>query len=188
MTRSAGIVARGALCFVAFVSSSLAAQEVPRTGELVQARIVGPTSQLSGASCSAPVATFDGDTLVLAAQWSCPRGNYLADLRIARGGRGSRLAHAALGLIAGGVIGGVIARSSVGDGCTNAGCDLQDAGYVSGAATAAGVAVGALIGTVVGAVLPAGKRWVDIGRERPIRVGALALRPAVRVSIDERRR
>ena len=90
---------------------------------------------------------------------------------------------------AGGVIGGVIARSSVGDGCTNGrGCDTQDAGYVSGAATGAGVVVGALIGTVAGVALPAGRRWVDVGNERPIRVGSLDLRPAIRVSLDERRR
>jgi hypothetical protein len=166
----------------------VSAQEVPQVGELVQARIVRPTSQLTEGACSAPLAGFDGDTLVLAAQWSCPRGSYVANLRVARGDNGSRLMHAVLGLVAGGVIGGVIARSSVGDGCTNGACDIQDAGYVSGAATGAGVVVGALIGTLAGVALPAGRRWVDVGNERPIRIGAFDLRPAIRVSLDERRR
>jgi hypothetical protein len=165
-----------------------AAQDAPRVGELVEARMIRPRSQLTGGSCSAPVAAFDGDTLVLAAQWSCPRGSYAADLRVARGDNGSRLTHAVLGLIAGAVIGGVIARSSVGDGCVNGACDVQDAGYVSGAATAAGVALGALLGTVAGVALPAGRRWVDVGRERPIRVGWFDLHPMMRVSLVERLR
>ena len=189
MSRSAHFVVRGALFLATVAGSPVLAQEVPQVGELVQARIVRPTSQVTEGACSAPLAGFEGDTLVLAAQWSCPRGSYVANLRVARGDNGSRLAHAVLGLVAGGVIGGVIARSSVGDGCTNGGgCDTQDAAYVSGVATGAGVVVGALIGTVVGVALPAGRRWVDVGNQRPIRVGALDLRPAIRVSLDERRR
>ena len=54
--------------------------------------------------------------------------------------------------------------------------------------TMAGTVTGALVGVVAGALLPAGRRWVDLRGERLIRVGAVELRPALRVSLDERRR
>jgi ABC-type microcin C transport system permease subunit YejE len=54
--------------------------------------------------------------------------------------------------------------------------------------TMAGTVTGALVGVTAGALLPAGRRWVDLRGERPIRVGAVDLRPVMRVSLAERRR
>ncbi len=188
MIRGARNVVRGALFLVALAGSPVAAQRVPQVGELVEARIVGPTDPLLGHFCIAWLGAVAGDTLVLNRSESCARGSHVARVRVHTDDRGSRFKHAVLGLIAGSVVGGVIARGLVGDGCVNAGCDVHDAGYVSGAATAAGVAVGALLGVAAGALLPAGRRWVDLRGERPIRVGAVDLRPALRVSLDDRRR
>ena len=115
----------------------------------------------------------------------CPAGSYDADLRVARGHDGSRLAHAALGLVGGAVAGGIIARVTAGDGCVIEGCD--DGDLVVAIKTVIGVAAGGVIGAVVGALLPAGPRWLTETATRPVRVAGLELHPELRVSLDVRR-
>ena len=187
MFRGARIVVRGALFFVALAGRPVEAQAVPRVGELVQARIAGPTDPLLGHLCIAWLGAVAGDTLVLNRSESCARGDHVARVRVHTDDRGSRLKHAAVGLVAGAVVGGLFGRVAAGDGCAApGGCD--DGGYVVGVMTMAGTVTGALVGVTAGALLPAGRRWVDLRGERPIRVGAVDLRPALRVSLDEPRR
>ena len=186
MFRSARIVVRGALFFVALAGSPVAAQKAPQVGELVEARIVGPADPELGHFCRAWLGAVAGDTLLLNRSESCRTGSHVARLRVHTDDRGSRLQHAGVGLLAGAVVGGLIGRVSAGDGCTIAGCD--EGGFAIGVITLVGTVTGALVGVVVGTALPAGRRWVDLEGERPIRVGAFDLRPAVRVSLDERRR
>ena len=187
MFQGARIVVRGALFFVALAGRPVEAQAVPRVGELVQARIAGPTDPLLGHLCIAWLGAVAGDTLVLNRSESCARGDHVARVRVHTYDRGSRLKHAAVGLVAGAVVGGLFGRVAAGNGCAApGGCD--DAGFAVAVITMAGTVTGALVGVVAGALLPAGRRWVDLRGERPIRVGAVELRPALRVSLDERRR
>jgi len=186
-----GRMARG-LCGVALlVATSFAAparaQNAPRAGEIVEARIVGPSDPMLGHFCIAPVGGAVGDTLLLARTANCSSGSHLARVRVSRGDYGGRFEHTALGLLIGAVTGGLIGRIAAGNGCADSGpCD--DAGFAIGAITVVGVGTGALIGVVAGAVMPAGPRWVDVEGDRAIRVGSLDLRPAVRVSLGARRR
>ena len=92
--------------------------------------------------------------------------------------------HTAIGLIIGAVAGGVIGR---GGGCGSLGCSADDR-YVRGIKTTVYAATGALVGAAAGAIMPAGRRWIELEGDRPIRVGSLELHPAIRVSLDERRR
>lgn len=119
------------------------------------------------------------DTLLLGRPFGCPKGSYLARVRVARGNHGSRLAHAGLGFLAGGVTGGVVARIAAGDRCTVGDC--TDDAFAAGIKTVLGAALGGAIGFTFGAFLPAGPRWVDAG-VRPVQVGAFTLRAELRVS------
>jgi hypothetical protein len=157
-----------ALLLITSMGAALEAQGVPRVGELVQARVIRP-NEADESWCTAPVTAVEGDTLVLTANWSCPRGTYVTDWRVARGDHGSRLTHTVLGLVGGAVIGGLVGRISAGDGCSIDGCD--DGALAVGVITVVGAATGALIGTVAGAALPAGQRWEYGESRRPIRVG-----------------
>lgn len=186
MIRGARIVVRGTLLFVALAGRPVAAQQEPQVGELVQARIVGPNDPLLGQFCIAWLGALAGDTLVLNRSESCARGSHVARVRVHSDDRGSRLKHAGVGLLAGAVTGGLIGRIVAGDGCTIPGCD--DGGLAIGVITLAGTAAGGLLGVVVGAAMPAGRRWVQLEGERPIRMGSVDLRPTLRVSLDERRR
>ena len=181
-----GMFVAGALTATSF-GAAARAQDAPRAGEIVEARIVGPSDPMLGHFCIAPVGGVVRDTLLLARSANCSSGSHLARVRVSRGDAGGRFEHAALGLLIGAVTGGVIGRIAAGNGCTNSGpCD--DAGFAIGAITVVGVGTGALIGVVAGAIMPAGPRWVDVQGDRPIRVGGLDLRPVVRVSLGARRR
>jgi len=176
-----------ALAIATSLTAPLRAQHAPRVGELVEARIVGPADPLLGHFCRAWLGAVAGDTLVLNRSESCARGSHVARVRVHTGDRGSRWTHAAIGLVAGAVVGGLAGRTAAGDGCSPpGGCD--DGGYVVGILTFVGSATGALSGVAVGAAMPTGRRWVELEGERPIKVGAFDLRPAMRVSLDERRR
>jgi len=131
------------------------------------------------------VADVVGDTIVLGQPRSCPLGSYVADLRVARGDRGSRLAHTGIGFVGGALAGGVIARISAGDGCQIEGCD--DGDLVIGIMTVVGTAAGAVIGALVGAALPAGPQWLTETATRPLRVAGVNVHPELRLSFDERR-
>jgi len=185
MSLHARILVREALLFVALAGSPIAAQELPRAGDLVEARIVGPSDSLVGHICFAWLGAVAGDTLVLNRSASCVRGSHVARIRDFTDDRGSRLKHAGIGLLSGAVAGGLVGRLIAGDGCTDmGGCD--DAELAIGVITMAGTVAGALVGVVVGVAMPAGRRWVQLDGERPIRVGSVDLRPAIRLSLDER--
>ena len=175
------------LSLIAGAPTLAAAQGEPtlRPGEQVQVRVVGPATAPVGLRCAGSVAALAGDTVVLGQPRGCPAGSYDADLRVARGHDGSRLAHAALGLVGGAVAGGIIARVTAGDGCVIEGCD--DGDLVVAIKTVIGVAAGGVIGAVVGALLPAGPRWLTETATRPVRVAGLELHPELRVSLDVRR-
>ena len=175
------------LTFLAAGAPSLVTAQrgpTPQPGERVQARIVGPEAALIGMRCEGWVAAVAGDTIVLGEQRDCPRGNHDAVLRVARGDRGSRIAHAGLGLIGGGLVGGIIGRVAAGDGCRIEGCD--DGGLAIGILTVGGAAAGAVFGTLVGATLPAGPQWLTETATRPLRVAGLDVRPTVHVSVGGR--
>lgn len=156
----------------------------PRAGEQVQVRIVGPATAPVGVRCAGAVAAVEGDTVVLGQPRSCPDGSYDADLRIARGHDGSRLAHTALGFVGGAVVGGILGRISAGDGCVIEGCD--DGGLAVAILTVGGTAAGAVVGAVVGALLPAGPRWLRDTATRPLRVAGVEVHPELRVSLGDR--
>ena len=169
------------------VAAPAQAQRVPRVGELVEARIVGESDSVAPQLCRAWIGAVAGDTLVLNRSASCARGSHVARVRLHTDDRGSRLKHAGVGLLAGAVTGGLMGRLSAGNGCTNGGgCD--DAGFAIGVITMAGTVAGAVVGVVVGVAMPAGRRWVQLEGERPIRAASIDFRPTVRVSLDERPR
>ena len=169
------------------VAAPAQAQRVPRVGELVEARIAGSSDSLTGQPCRAWIGAVAGDTLVLNRSAGCVKGTHVARVRLHTDDRGSRLKHAGVGLLAGAVTGGLMGRLSAGNGCTNGGgCD--DAGFAIGIITMAGTVAGALVGVVVGVAMPAGRRWVQLDGERPIRMGSVDVRPAIRLSLDDRPR
>lgn len=187
MSRIARIAGRGALLLVTVAQRPVAAQNLPRVGELVEARIVGPSDSLAGKRCTAWIGAVAGDTLLLNRSASCAPGSHLARIRAHTDDRGSRLKHAGVGLLAGALVGGSIGRIMAGDGCTRpGGCDDRE--FAIGVITLAGTVTGGLVGGLLGLAMPAGRRWIEMRGERPIRVGAVDVRPAIRVSLDERRR
>lgn len=168
------------------ICAPASAQRAPRVGELVEARIVGEPDSLTRLPCSAWIGAVAGDTLVLNRSASCARGDHVARVRVYTDDRGSRLKHTGIGFLAGAVTGGIMGRLAAGDGCAVRGCD--DGDFVVGVLTMLGTLTGAAVGVVVGVAMPAGRRWVQLQGERPIRAAALDLRPAVRVSLGERPR
>jgi len=126
------------------------------------------------------------DTLVVASAGGCPRGSYVADLRVVRGDHGSRLTHVVLGGLAGGVAGAIAARLNHGD-CGPTGCVGDDARYAAGIQSMVYTAAGALVGGFAGLVLPAGPRWVRAGVARPLRVLGLDARASIHVSVARRK-
>jgi hypothetical protein len=160
----------------------------PRAGERVRVRIVGSETASIGLRCTGSVAAVDEDTVVLGQPRTCPVGLHLADLRVARGSHGSRLAHAALGFVGGALAGGILARISAGDGCAGEGCTPAEGAYSVAIVTAIGTGVGAAVGTLIGIALPAGPKWLDATATGPLRVAGVEVRPGVRVSFDERAR
>ena len=158
----------------------------PRPGEQVRVRIVSSETARIGTMCAGSVAAVVGDTVVLGQPRSCPGGSHVAELRIGRGDRGSRLAHTALGFVGGALAGGILMRIAVGDGCQSDVCAPADGAYVASIATAVGAAAGAVIGALVGVALPAGPKWLDATNAGPLRVAGVELRPGVRVSLDDR--
>lgn len=161
-----------------------AGQESPslRPGDRVEVRIVAPAAAITDVPCAAFVADAQRDTLRLDRSDRCPRGAYLADIRVARPGGGSRLTHTVLGTLFGAVVGGVIASAGSGSGCRTDLCNPADGRYAAGAKATAGVVTGAVVGGLLGLALPAGARWVDAGRARPVLVSSLGLRPGLEVS------
>ena len=159
-------------------------EPTPQPGERVQVRIVGPETQLVGMRCEGWVDAVAGDTIVLGRQRDCPRGSHVAVLRVARGDRGSRLAHAGLGLLGGGLVGGIVGRVAAGDGCRISGCDDGELAVVI--TTVGGAVAGAALGTLLGALRPAGPQWLTETATRPLRVAGLDVRPTLHVSVGGR--
>ena len=158
----------------------------PRPGEQVRVRIVSSETARIGTLCAGSVAAVVGDTVVLGQPRSCPGGSHLAALRIARGDRGSRLAHTGLGLVGGALVGGIFAKLAVGDGCVSDVCAPADGAYAAAIVTMAGAVAGGLVGALVGVALPAGQQWVETAGTRPLVVAGVEVRPGVRVSLDDR--
>jgi hypothetical protein len=167
------------------VSAQALGAAPPRAGDHVRVRVTSPPDGPVGLQCEAPVAAVVADTLALARAGRCPAGAYVGRVEVWRGDRGSRAAHASVGLVGGAVLGGLAGRLIVGDGCRVAGCD---GGTSVAIFTVLGGAAGALVGGVVGALLPAGPQWVPAGGARPVRVAGLAVRPALRVALGPRPR
>jgi len=170
------------LCAVA-TSSGAAGQggPAPQPGERVRVRIVGPEPALIGMRCEGWVAAVAKDTIVLGQPRECPRGSHAAVLRVARGDCGSRLAHAGLGFLGGGLAGGIVGRVAAGDGCRISPCDDGEIAVVI--LTVGGAAAGAALGTLLGALLPAGPRWLTETVTRPLRVAGVEVHPGVQVSV-----
>ena len=184
---SARRLSTAVVLFSTWLGAPALAQNSPHVGELVEARIVGQSDSVADQLCNAWLGAVVGDTLVLNRSASCARGSHVARVRVHTDDRGSRLKHVGVGLLAGAVAGGLVGRIMAGDGCTGpGGCD--DAGLAIGVITMVGTVAGALAGVVVGVAMPAGRRWVQLQGDRPIRVGSVDLRPAFRVSLDERSR
>lgn len=152
-------------------------------GDLVQLRGRPADARSAGSECEGRVATA-GDTLVIegaATNRLCPRWVYapgtVAQLRVARGRRGSRLAHAGIGALVGAAVGAGLAYAAVGtDDCTDSSCDdIRYALAIFGGGTFG------TIGALIGALLPAGPRWVTVPVGGPVRIAGLTAQPAVRV-------
>lgn len=136
----------------------------PRPGEQVQVRILGSDDAIEQ-RCRGWIAALAQDTVILGHPRSCPRGRYTADIRVARGTHGSRLAHASVGFLVGALAGGVVARVTAGSPCR-----CPDGGYVIGIRPLFGTAAGALVGATLGAVMSSGPRWLQETTARPLRV------------------
>lgn len=168
--------------------SVAAAQDVslPRPGEQVRGKIVRPAPAALGAECTGAVRAVDRDTVIVTSSEGCPRDSYLAELRVARGNRGSRLTHVGIGVVVGGITGAVVARNVGRDRCAASGCVGDDYGYVSGIRTTVYTAIGVAIGAGIGAALPAGPHWIRTAVNRPVRVAGIALHPEVHVAARRR--
>ena len=140
------------------------------------------------AQCEGDVTAIAGDTIVVGnanAPRLCPRWTYtrdvVAELRVARGNRGSRVKHALVGFAIGATAGGVIGFAAASaDHCTGE-CDLD--GVLTVAATIALGTVGGLTGTIIGALVPAGRRWISVPVPGPVRVAGMRVQPALRVGL-----
>ena len=179
MILHARIVVRGALLFGALAGNPVAAQESPRSGVSVEARIVGPDDPLLGHLCFAVLGAVVGDTLLLEHSKNCAAGNHVAHVRYSPIDPGIRLKHAGLGMLIGAVAGGLIGRATA--ACRIDGCDKLDARSMN---VVTGVMAGSAAGMLVGVAWPVRERWTDLGGERLIRVGSFDFRPAIRVSLD----
>jgi hypothetical protein len=157
----------------------------PVAGDLVRVRTRAVDARGRGIACDARVTAVAGDTVVLqnVSRWAgCPRQDYPADvvtgMQVARGRRGSRLAHAGAGLLIGGLVGGALLRFGATTDCTGSPCDDEG---LTALVTFLGVVAGATVGSAVGAVLPAGPKWMSVPTPAPVRVAGMVLRPAVRI-------
>jgi hypothetical protein len=145
------------------------------------------------AQCEGDVTAIAGDTIVVGnanAARVCPRWTYsrdvVAELRVARGDRGSRVKHALVGFAIGAVAGGALGYAAVGtDDCTGE-CDLD--GLLTAAATIGLGTVGGLTGTIIGALMPAGPKWLAVPVPGPIRVAGVRVQPTLRVGLGHARR
>jgi hypothetical protein len=144
-------------------------------GEPLKLEVVGPSSAPVGAHCAGRVTSVSQDTLIVVAGGSCARGSYLADLRVIRGDRGSRVDHVGVGALAGVLVGALVGR---------AGAKTDpNTGRISQGPMWAGAALGAAAGGAVGYLLPAGPAWVRAGSPRPLRVIGLEVRPGLEVAL-----
>jgi len=156
-----------------------------RPGTLVRLRTRRADAHGHAVRCEARVSEVRGDTLTVTnvSRWGgCPRQTYapsdVASLEVSRGHRGSRLAHAGIGLLGGALVGGTLGWALIGDGCETSGCD--DGDLAVAIVTFLGVVTGGVTGTIVGVALPAGPKWAPLSADTPVRVAGLALRPSVR--------
>ena len=176
------LVLTGWMTLNAFPATA-AAQEVPlERGERVHLRLSLDGTPPASVQCDGKIAERRQDTLAVESLGDCLPGMFRAEVRVEHGTRGSRLEHAVLGMAAGGVAGWLLQRSTAGELCGNAACDVTDARYVSGIRTAAGVVTGALVGTLLGTARPAGPRWVEAQSARFVRISGIVLHPELRVS------
>jgi hypothetical protein len=167
------------------VTSAARAQGAPiaRPGEQVRGKIVHPATAALGTECTGRVRAVEHDTIIVSSSEGCPQEVYLGDLRVARGSRGSRVVHVAVGIVGGGITGAVVARVAGRNNCGDTGCIGDDEGYVSGIRTMVHTPLGMAVGAGIGAVLPAGPRWIRTAGS-PARVAGIALRPEVRFSLQ----
>jgi hypothetical protein len=181
-------LAMGALLIVSGSTwtSVAGAQRAPiaRPGERVRGKIVQPANAALGAECTGRVRAVHSDTVIVTSSEGCPPESYLGDLRVARGSRGSRLAHVGVGIVVCGITGFVVARASRRSRCGDSGCFGDDESYVSGIRTTVYTAIGSVVGAGLGAALPAGPRWIRTAGG-PVRVAGIALHPEVRFALHQ---
>jgi hypothetical protein len=162
-------------------------------GDRVDLRSTPVDRRGARAECEGDVTAIAGDTIVVGntnAPRTCPRWTYgrdvVAELRVARGHRGSRAKHALVGFAIGAAVGGTLGYLSVGtDDCTGE-CDLD--GLLTAAAALGVGTLGGLTGTIIGALLPAGPNWLTVPVPGPIRVAGVRVQPALRVGLGHARR
>lgn len=176
------LVLTGWMTLNAFPSTARAQEVATQRGGRVQLRLALDGTQPASLQCDGKITEQRQDTLAVESLGDCPPGTFRAEVRVAHGTRGSRLEHAVLGMIAGGIAGWLLQGSTANESCGNTGCDVTDARYVSGIRTAAGVVTGALVGTVLRTILPAGPRWVEAKSAHFVRISGIVLRPELRVS------
>lgn len=176
------VVSAGPLVSVAAAQTA----SMPRPGERVRGKIIQPATAAPGAECTGAVRAIERDTVIVTPSEGCPREAHLADLRVARGNRGSRLTHVGVGILVGGITGAVVARNAGRGRCAVSGCVGDDAGYVTGIRMMVYAATGIAIGAGIGAALPAGPHWIRTAADKPVRVAGIALHPEVRLSFRRR--
>lgn len=191
------LVARATLPLALLLAAPLGAQAPAAppllVGDSVRFRAVGRDAHGRRIDCDGRVRALTGDTIVLenVGRWSpCPRQLYepasVAALQVARGRRGSRLAHAGLGLLIGGATGGVLGRALAGSGCSGGVHSCDDGDLAIAVLTFLGVVSGGATGLVIGVALPAGPRWVTVPAGSPVRFAGLAVQPGVRLRVGAR--
>lgn len=150
----------------------------PTVGDRVQVLIDSSATVPGDMMCDGSVTGVARDTLVLAPMHGCPRGQFVARVRVFRGDRGERVSHVKHGAL-GGVIGGaIVGRLVGGDGCSGS-TQCADGGLPVRIFTVAGAVVGALVGGVIGAMQPDGPQWELLRTARSVRIAGLALRPGL---------
>jgi hypothetical protein len=156
-----------------------------RAGDLVRLRTRQRDAHGHGYRCEGRVSAIAADTLMVSStsRWGgCPRQLYapgdVASLDVARGNRGSRLAHVGIGVLAGSLLAGTIAWAAIGDDCGQSNCGDDE--LVAVVVAFLGVVVGGTTGAVVGLALPAGPKWAPVPTDTPLRVAGLAVRPSIR--------